>query len=240
MMPQDSPAPGGDGEATVTMTDEGNSRVQGAYDFLLAEITAFRVRTGAPLSENRIATQLGISRTPVREALQRLEKEGLVKRTDNARFTVSQLSPQEANDACDLLEVLDTYIAKKASSLLTADDQAALLASVADMRAAADSGDKARWSEADLAFHRLINGIAGNALVADTVKETRRRVQRFWLHASSLQSRLVLCSDEHAVLAEAMIAKDYEAIEPAVREHIDHMRERILDLLATAAMFLGE
>lgn len=237
---QDPPAPGGAGEAIVTTTDDGNSRVQGAYDFLLSEITAFRVRTGAPLSENRIATQLGISRTPVREALQRLEKEGLVKRTDNARFTVSQLTPQEANDACDLLEVLDTYIAKKASSLLTPADQAALLASVDDMRRAADSGDKASWSEADLAFHRLINGIAGNALVADTVKETRRRVQRFWLHAASLQSRLILCSDEHAVLAEAMIAKDYAAIEPAVKEHIDHMRERILDLLATAAMFLGD
>ena len=237
---QDPPVPGGAGEAIVTITDEGNSRVQGAYDFLLAEITAFRVRTGAPLSENRIATQLGISRTPVREALQRLEKEGLVKRTDNARFTVSQLTPQEANDACDLLEVLDTYIAKKAASLLTAEDQAVLLASVDDMRRAAESGDKARWSEADLAFHRVINSIAGNALVADTVKETRRRVQRFWLHAASLQSRLVDCSDEHAVLAQAMISKDYAAIEPAVKEHIDHMRERILDLLRTAAMFLGD
>ncbi len=237
---QGPPVPGGIGEAIVTITDEGNSRVQGAYDFLLAEITAFRVRTGAPLSENRIATQLGISRTPVREALQRLEKEGLVKRTDNARFTVSQLTPQEANDACDLLEVLDTYIAKKAASLLTAADQAVLLASVDDMRSAAESGDKARWSEADLAFHRVINSIAGNALVADTVKETRRRVQRFWLHAASLQSRLVDCSDEHAVLAQAMISKDYAAIEPAVKEHIDHMRERILDLLRTAAMFLGD
>jgi DNA-binding GntR family transcriptional regulator len=224
----------------VTVTDEGSSRVQSAYDFLLDEITTFRVRTGAPLSENRIATQLGISRTPVREALQRLEKEGLVKRTDNARFTVSQLTPQEANDACDLLEVLDTYIAKRAASLLTAVDQAALLASVEAMRRASQSGDKAAWSEADLAFHRLINGIAGNALVAEAVKETRRRVQRFWLHAASLQSRLIACSDEHAVLAEAMIAKDYDAIEPAVKSHIDHMRERILDLLATAAMFLGD
>jgi DNA-binding GntR family transcriptional regulator len=226
MMPlQGRPGSTGAGEDIVTITDEGNSRVQAAYDFLLAEITGFRVRTGAPLSENRIATRLGISRTPVREALQRLEKEGLVKRTDNARFTVSQLTPQEANDACDMLELLDTYVARKASALLTAEDADSLLAAVDDMRRAADSGDKAAWAEADLAFHRLINGIAGNALVAETVKETRRRVQRFWLHAASLQSRLVVCS---------------AAIEPAVKEHIDHMRERILDLLATAAMFLSD
>ncbi|WP_170154356.1 GntR family transcriptional regulator [Protaetiibacter intestinalis] len=224
----------------MTLTDENHSRVEGAYEYLLGEITSFRVRTGAPLSENRIAAQLGISRTPVREALQRLEKEGLVKRSDSARFTVSQLTPQEANEACDMLEVLDTYIAKKAASLLSPDDHEVLRASVDAMRVAAASGDRAAWSEADLAFHRLLNGIAGNALVSETVKETRRRVQRFWLHAASLQSRLIDCSDEHAVLAEAMISKDYAAIEPAVKEHIDHMRERILDLLAAAAMYIGE
>ncbi len=225
---------------TIIDIEEGHSRVDSAYDFLLREITAFRIRTGAPLSENRIASQLGISRTPVREALQRLEKEGLVKRSDNARFTVSHLTVQEANDACDLLEVLDTYIAKKASSRLTAEDHAVLRSSVEAMRVAAAAGDRMAWSEADASFHRLINGIAGNALVAETVKETRRRVQRFWLHAASLQSRLEMCSDEHAVLADAMIAQDYAAIEAGVTEHIEHMRERILDLLATAAMFLGE
>lgn len=224
----------------MTVAHDEPSRVQSAYNFLLAEITAFRVRTGAPLSENRIAAQLGISRTPVREALQRLEKEGLVKRTDNARFTVSQLTAQEANDACDLLVVLDTYIAKRAAERLQPDQAAALRESIEAMRQAASDDDGAAWSEADLAFHRLLNSIAGNVLVADAVKETRRRVQRFWLHSPSLQSRLIVCSDEHVVLAEAIINKDYDSIEPAVHEHIEHMRERILDLLATAAMFFGD
>ena len=52
--------------------DGAGSRVDSAYDWLLDEITSFKIRSGATLSENRIATQLGISRTPVREALQRL------------------------------------------------------------------------------------------------------------------------------------------------------------------------
>ena len=117
--------------------DEVGSRVDTAYEWLLAEITGFRIRSGAPLSENRIATQLGISRTPVREALQRLEKEGLVKRTDSARFAVSQLTIQEVNDACDLLEALDTYVCRKASSKLTEADIELLTASVAEMQRAA-------------------------------------------------------------------------------------------------------
>jgi len=222
------------------LVDESGSRVDSAYDWLLGEITGFRIRSGAPLSENRIASRLGISRTPVREALQRLEKEGLVKRSDSARFTVSQLTVAEVNDACDLLEVLDTYVCRKASSKLSAAEIDLLKASVAEMQRAAAADDRASWSAADLAFHRTVNTIADNQLVADIVKETRRRIQRFWLRASSLQSRLEACSQEHLVLAEAIIAQDYDAIEPAVKEHIGHMRQRMLEILESVAALLGD
>ena len=100
--------------------DHGASRVEDAYDWLLREITEFRLRSGTPLSENRLAAQLGISRTPVREALQRLEQEGLVQRSDTARFAVSMITAQELNDACDLLELLDTYLFSKAARALPA------------------------------------------------------------------------------------------------------------------------
>jgi DNA-binding GntR family transcriptional regulator len=220
--------------------DEAGSRVDTAYQWLLAEITGFRIRSGAPLSENRIAAQLNISRTPVREALQRLEKEGLVKRGDNARFAVSQLTMQEVNDTCDLLEVLDTYICRKASGQMSETDVALLKQSVDEMTRAAATGDQDSWSAADLAFHRTVNSIAGNQLVADTVKETRRRIQRFWLRASSRQSRLEACSQEHVVLAEAIVTQDYDAIEPAVKTHIGHMRTRMLDMLESASALMGD
>lgn len=222
------------------MANNPGSRVQDAYEHLVAEISSFRLRTGAPLSENRIASELGISRTPVREALRLLEKEGLVKRTDNARYAVSRLTPQEADDACDLLEVLDAYIARKAAQRMTPTQAKTLLGYVDQMRQAAKEGDTAAWSAADTKFHRMLNDIAGNALVANTVKETRRRVQRFWLRAASRHHRLESCSDEHAILVEAIIKEDYQAIEEAVRLHIGHMRERVLDLLESAALFIGE
>jgi DNA-binding GntR family transcriptional regulator len=216
------------------------SRVDSAYEWLLAEITGFRIRSGSPLSENRIAAQLGVSRTPVREALQRLEKEGLVKRTDSSRFTVSQLTIAEVNDTCDLLVVLDTYVCRKAASKLDAGAIELLTSSVAEMNRAATAGERAAWAAADLSFHRLVNSIAGNRLVAETVKAARQRIQRFWLRAASEGHRLEACSREHEVLARAMIAKDYDAIEPAVEEHIEHMRARMLEMLESAAAILGE
>lgn len=224
----------------MTTVSEHGSRVDVAYEWLLTEITGFRLRAGTPLSENRIAAQLDISRTPVREALQRLEKEGLITRTDNSRFTVAQISRSEVNDACDLLVALDTYIFTRAASRLTEKDARVLLDSVEQMSQAAVSGDRAAWSEADLFFHRTVNEIAGNRLVADTVKETRRRIHRFWLRASTRQNRLESCSAEHRVLTEAMVAGELQEIGPAVEEHIGHMREGILDMIAGAEALLGE
>ncbi len=213
--------------------------VQSAYDYLVAEITSSRIRTGERLSENRIASDLGISRTPVREALQRLEQEGLVKRGGNARFTVAQPTIEEAEEACDLLVLLDTYIAKRASERLSDAQKAELLASVERMEAAARLGDRDAWADADILFHRLLNSIAANALVSATVKETRRRVQRFWLQAPSMESRLVECSQEHSDLAQAMIERDDAAIAEAVEVHISHMRERVVELLRVTSVLFG-
>lgn len=223
----------------TTITEHG-SRVDVAYEWLLTEITGFRLRSGSPLSENKIATQLGVSRTPVREALQRLEKEGLITRTDNSRFTVAQISRSEVNDACDLLVALDTYIFTKAATRLSDTDARHLLDSVERMSAAAATGDRVAWSDADLFFHRTVNEIAGNKLVAETVKETRRRIHRFWLRASTRENRLQSCSDEHRVLTAALVAADVDAIGPAVEEHIGHMRDGILDMIAGAEALLGE
>lgn len=223
----------------MTTTTDSHLLVMNAYDYLVAEITSSRIRTGARLSENRIATDLGISRTPVREALQRLEQEGLVRRGSNARFTVAQPTIKEAEEACDLLVLLDTYLAQRASERLTESEKQELLASVETMSAAAITGDRYAWSEADLAFHRLLNRIADNALISSTVKETRRRVQRFWLQAPSMEGRLVECSQEHEDLARAVIERDDEAIAEAVEVHILHMRERVVELLRVTSVLFG-
>lgn len=213
--------------------------VQGAYDYLVDEITSSRIRTGARLSENRIASDLGISRTPVREALQRLEQEGLVRRGSNARFTVAQPTIQEAEEACDLLVLLDTYLARRASERMSAEQKAELLGLVQTMTEAAEAGDRDAWAESDIQFHRLLNSIADNALVSATVKETRRRVQRFWLQAPSMEGRLLACSHEHLDMAQAMIDRDDEAIGKAVEVHVLHMRERVVELLRVTSVLFG-
>ncbi len=223
------------------MALETSSLVDVAYDDLLARITSFQVKAGAPLSEVKISKELNISRTPIREALQRLEKEGLVKRTESARFTVAQISIREVNEACDMLEILDTYIFSKASQKLTPDDEKELRDAVKRMSDACDANDRTAWTDADRSFHQIVNRVADNELVADSVRETRRRVQRFWIRSTVGQfDRLHTCTVEHSQLVDAIINKDVAAIGPAVTEHIGHLRENVVSLLTTVALLTGE
>jgi len=223
------------------MAVETASLVDVAYEHLLERITSFRAKAGAPLSEVKISKELNISRTPIREALQRLEKEGLVQRTESSRFTVAQISIKEVNEACDLLEILDTYIFSAASQKLSDEDAAELRRSVKKMTDACDENDRTSWTEADRTFHHILSRVAGNELVADTVLETRRRVQRFWIRSTVGQfDRLHTCTIEHSQLVDAIINKDVAAIGPAVSEHIGHLRENVVSLLTTVALLTGD
>ena len=70
-----------------------------AYEWLIAAITSFRIPTNSQISENKLAAELGVSRTPVREALKRLETEGIVKRGEAGRFTVAMLTSKDVDEA---------------------------------------------------------------------------------------------------------------------------------------------
>jgi DNA-binding GntR family transcriptional regulator len=214
------------------------SLVTDAYDYLVEAITSFRLPTNAPISENKLATQLGISRTPIRQALQRLESEGLITKSDSSRFSVALITPKQVEEACDLLQIIDTYLFTKAAQNLDKKEAEELIAITAQMIKAAENNDKDNWSKADTQFHNIIIKAADNQTVSGLAVVTRRKIQRFWTRSAVYENRLGSCSKEHEVLAQAIVNKDLSAIEPAVRAHISHMRSSILRILETAAGFL--
>lgn len=228
-----------DAVAPSDPTDRGTTRVESVYDWLLDAITGSRLPAGSPLLENPLARQLGVSRTPVREALQRLEREGLVQRSASSRFIVALLSERDVREACDAMEVLDTYLFRSAAQRLTPEQDVVLGRRVARMRAAATEGDADAWAAADRDFHATLAAAADNELVADLVRQVRRRVQRFWLNQAVRSERLHSCSVEHAELARVIRGGDLDAIGPLVSAHIAHMRDSLLMLLDQAAPLLG-
>ena len=221
-----------------TKESQASSLVTDAYDYLVEAITSFKLPTNAPISENKLATQLGISRTPIRQALQRLESEGLITKSDSSRFSVALVTPKQVEEACDLLQIIDTYLFTKAAQNLDKKEAEELIAITAQMIKSAENNDKDNWSKADTQFHNIIIRAADNQTVSGLAVVTRRKIQRFWTRSAVYENRLGSCSKEHEVLAQAIVNKDLSAIEPAVRAHISHMRSSILRILETAAGFL--
>lgn len=215
------------------------SRVDSVYGWLVEAITGLQLPAGSPLLENALARQLGVSRTPVREALQRLEREGLVQRSPSSRFVVAVLSERDVHEACDALEVLDVYLFQRAARRLTPAQGETLAACVEIMHTAAVAHDPRAWADADREFHATLAAAADNRMVADLVRQVRRRVQRFWLTQALRSERLQGCSVEHAQLAAAVRAGDLDAIPPLVAAHIDHQRDSLLAMLDAAAPLLG-
>jgi DNA-binding GntR family transcriptional regulator len=208
-----------------------------AYEWLIAAITSFRIPTNSQISENKLAAELGVSRTPVREALMRLETEGLVRRGDAGRFVVAMLTSKEVDEAIDLMVLCDNYMFRRAASNIDNSAVIALQESAKNMARCAKSGNRDDWMKYDKIFHETIMRAAENDMIADVSRVTRRKIQRFWARSISGARNLITCSEEHVEIADAIIGKDFPAIKRAVDDHLCHLRANMHEVVESMAPF---
>jgi GntR family transcriptional regulator, rspAB operon transcriptional repressor len=214
------------------------SMVDDVYTSLLLAIVEARLGAGTPLSQNKLASRMGVSRTPVREALLRLERDGLVQRLPESGFAVATITPDEVHEACDLLDLLDTYVYRRAAETLSKAELGDLLELASSLVGSAESGDADAWREADQRYHAVVMEAAKNRFVAQSLQQTRRRVQRFWLQKPHFDGRLRTCSQDHVALAQAMLDDDAELLAQTVHAHIERLRANVLARLESAGSLL--
>lgn len=215
-----------------------SSMVDDAYFTLLAAISEGRLAAGTALSQNKLAARLGVSRTPVREALLRLERDGLVHRSADAGFIVATITPAEVNEACDLLQMLDTFVYVRAAKQLEKAQLDELMDLAASLVRSAEAGDTEAWRAADRRYHAIVMAAADNRFVAQYLQQTRRRVQRFWMQHPHFDGRLRICSQDHVTLAQAMRDGDEVALTATVHGHIERLRGNVLARLESAMPLL--
>jgi DNA-binding GntR family transcriptional regulator len=208
--------------------------VDAVYKTLLAAIVEARLSAGTLLSQNKLAARLGVSRTPVREALLRLERDGLVNRLPDAGFAVASITAAEVHEACDLLDLLDTYVYTRAAENLSREELSDLLDLAQSLVTIAESGDTEGWRAADRRYHDVVMSAANNRYVTQYLQQTRQRVQRFWLQTPHLGGRLRICSQDHVTLAQAMFDTDAQRLSETVHAHIERMRGNVLVRLESA------
>lgn len=217
---------------------QSSSMVAFVYSALLGAIVEGRLGAGTALSQNKVASRMGVSRTPVREALLRLERDGLVQRLPESGFAVASITAAEVHEACDLLDLLDTYVYRRAAASLSQAQLSDLFELAQSLVRSADSGDTEGWRDADQRYHAVVMAAAGNRFVTQYLQETRHRVQRFWLQKPHFEGRLRTCSQDHVALAQAMLDTDEKKLSETVHAHIERLRANVLARLESAGPLL--
>ncbi|MCB0235072.1 MAG: GntR family transcriptional regulator [Anaerolineae bacterium] len=203
-----------------------------AYDEIKAAIRLGQVQPGQPLSETRLSKQLGISRTPVREALQLLAQEGLVQVIPGRAVTVAAPSLHDVMDAIHVRFLIEPEVARLAAKHISDSLLETLLQAQQGLDAAIESGDRAAWSRSDNVYHETISAGCSNQLLADLALQMRNRVSYLSIDAQGNWERLVICTGEHRQVVEAIARHDSEEAALLMRQHIEAYRESIIRRLS--------
>jgi DNA-binding GntR family transcriptional regulator len=197
-----------------------------AADALQKWIIDGTLEPGAVIVESRLASQLGMSRVPVREALQRLGQQGLVDLRPGHSARVARRSARDVVELLDVRAVLAGYAAGKAAERSTPQDVDSLLSIVSEARVAADAGDWQRVGILSARCHGYIVGMSGNQQLVEIVE--RSRFQLAWLNKHVAKRRGQAGWDETTHIVEAISAQNSELAGKLARQQILTTRDHFV------------
>src|SRR5262249_28836370 len=205
--------------------DDVASLTERAYQAISRAIANLELKPGEALKQDHLARWLSISRTPVREALRRLEQDGIIQTVPGRGLVVTELTVKDVEDMLEMLRLMDAHAAELAAQRRT-QEQADRLAAVArDLLAAAERHDVEAWSIADKPYHEIVLAASGNALLRQTIQDVRRRLHRITINSGTRPERLLACTHEHMEVADAIVRGDAETAAALMREHIEAMSQ---------------
>ncbi len=208
-----------EGRARRPMMDDSDiSQGQGAYRRLLDEIRLGTLAQGARLRETELAERLGISRTPVREAIRQLEADGLVAHLPRSGAAIRRLDYAEVIELYEMRAVLEGTAARLAARAASEIELAELVALNADL-AAAPAGLQAQ--ERNRQFHRTLNEAARNRFLLKSISALQKTLLILGPTMLADPARAADAVAEHDVVLAALQRRDGIAAETAMRAHIE-------------------
>jgi DNA-binding GntR family transcriptional regulator len=207
------------------------SLADSVYETLLEAILSGQLSTGVELNAVSLATQLQVSRTPVQEAIRRLENDGLVVNPLGRKARVARFTRDDAREVYEMRMVLESAAAALAARKISAAALASLKRETAELAATKEAPDwPVRALEYDARFHRAIAEAAGNARLRDDIARYRLLVRGFCRMTGSLVN-LRAAFSEHRQILKAIAARDAERASGAMRRHIERRMQTALDTL---------
>ncbi len=198
------------------------------FNTLRKAILTGELKPGERLMELHLANRLGVSRTPIREAIRKLELEGLVTMLPRRGAEVAQITEKSLKDVLEVRRALDALCAELACGRITEAEEAKLAAACEKFAQATKTKDATVIAMADVALHDIIVAATGNQRLVQLVNNLAEQMYRYrfeYIKDESQHERLI---EEHRMIYESIVKKDRAAAAEAARIHIDNQEKSIM------------
>jgi len=198
------------------------------YETLREAISNGKLSPGERLMEIQLAEELGVSRTPVREAIRKLELERFVVMIPRRGTYVSNMSLKDITEVFEIRGALDALAAGLATERITEDELEEMERLLVDLGDSIERHDMARIVEIDGAFHDILYRASRNERLVGVISNLREQFTRFRTTSINYPGRVQFMLSEHRQLVEAIAQRDSDLAQQKAREHIENAEQTLL------------
>ena len=201
------------------------------FNTLRQAILKGELKPGERLMEIALAEKLGVSRTPIREAMRKLELEGLVVMIPRRGAQVANITEKDLNDVLEVRITLENMAIEKACTNMPEEDVQELQKVARDFERSTAEGELVKMAEADVNFHETIYRAADNKRLMQVLNNLREQIYRYrveYLKEDEARNRLV---KEHEKITQAIKARDVKKAQELSFEHLENQRMGIIQAI---------
>lgn len=198
------------------------------FNTLRQAILTGELKPGERLMEIHLANRLGVSRTPIREAIRKLELEGLVTMIPRRGAEVAQITEKSMKDVLEVRRTLDALSAELACERISPEEEEALKKACQNFEEAVKTKDAKIIAKADVAVHDIIAAATGNQRLIQLINNLAEQMYRYrfeYIKDASQHERII---QEHRVIYESITKKDKEAASNMAKTHIDNQEKAVI------------
>jgi DNA-binding GntR family transcriptional regulator len=208
------------------------------FENLRQAIIRGEVAPGDRLVESRIAEVLDISRTPVREAIHKLEREGLLRKLPHGGFTVVHLSREDIEETFGIRCVLESYAARLAALNHREEELISLEEKIREFQSCLAKGRLEELPKINTEFHNLLYALSRSPKLIKLLNDLRDQVFRFRRILLKIDNMGRTSNEDHRKMLEAIRQRDPDRVEKLVKEHIERGKTIVLKALKDKAIEL--
>lgn len=199
------------------------------FNTLRQAILTGELKPGERLMEIHLANRLGVSRTPIREAIRKLELEGLVTMIPRRGAEVAQITEKSMSDVLEVRRAMDALCVELACDRISQEELGNLKKACENFEQAVRTKDVKSVAQADVALHDIILQATGNQRLIQLVNNLSEQMYRYrfeYIKDTSQHERLI---EEHRIIYESIVKKDRLTASRAARMHIDNQEKAIMN-----------